>query len=178
VALCLCLSLSRLSLSQDALDEFLSILRPSLFSANPPAFRVLRNDPGSGLVVPVAQNLRPTERSQSRSSSSSSQVVEDGFFFNTRGSPGTLNSTIPQDDDMQLSGRLWRLPGILESPVSRIHTRNPFQRHPSYDAAMLNGRRTPVSPLSLPLPASPSPVPRDLSSPVDEVSTELHTTKD
>ena len=104
---------SRLGLPQDALDEFLSILRPSLFSPNSPAFRVLRNDSGSGLVVPVAQSLRAQERSHSRSPSASSQVPDEGFLTITRGASSPVYGTMVQDDETQLSGRMWRLPGIL-----------------------------------------------------------------
>lgn len=105
--------LSRLGLPQDALDEFLSILRPSLFNPAPPTFRVLRNDPGSGLVVPVAQTFRPQERSHSRSPSASSQVLDEGFLSVARGASSPVYGTMMQDEETQMSGRMWRLPGIL-----------------------------------------------------------------
>lgn len=54
---------------------------------------------------------------------------------------------------------------IAESPVSRMHTRNPFQRHPSYEVAFTNTNESAsqLSPALLPLPASPPPTPPSLS---------------
>ena len=61
--------------------------------------------------------------------------------------------------------------------MSRIHTRNPFQRHPSYEVTFLNGLSSPVSPRFLPLPPSPSPS-QDPSFPLDGISTEYNPLSD
>ena len=54
----------------------------------------------------------------------------------------------------------------IASPISRIHTRNPFQRHASYEAPFASGAYSPsqdrnLSPAAI---ALPSPTPSELDS--------------
>lgn len=121
-----CLLISRLGLPQDALDEFFSILRPSLFNPNPPAFRVLRNESGSALVMPVAQNLRAQERSHSRSPSLGGHPLEESILINAPSDVSAFSGSIAQDDESQASGRMWRLPGILGMYLSDRCAASPF----------------------------------------------------
>ncbi|KAL5511681.1 hypothetical protein ACEPAH_4899 [Sanghuangporus vaninii] len=160
----------RVNLSPEALEEFLSILRPSLFSPNSPTFRARRNESCSGLAFPLErpQTFRLREGSHSKSPSLSSANAEDRDNLNgTDGTHTTPDVRQSGDNDHPL-GNLWRIPGILESPVSRTHTRNPFQRHPSYDTALTGVFASHLSPSLLPLPPSPSPAPPlSLSPPAD-----------
>jgi hypothetical protein len=50
---------------------------------------------------------------------------------------------------------------LIASPISRIHTRNPFQRHASYEPAPYLSQDRAFSPASV---ALPSPTPSELES--------------
>ncbi|KAI5122040.1 hypothetical protein M0805_006025 [Coniferiporia weirii] len=156
----------RLNLSSDALEEFLSILRPSLFTSSSPTFRTRRHEQSSTLMVSMErpQAFRPRDGSHSRSPSIGSAAVSDnsGAMSGLGRSSPAIDSRLCGEYDQNI-GSAWRVPGILESPVSRTHTRNPFQRHPSYEMAFSNAFVTHLSPSLLPLPQSPSPVPLSLS---------------
>ncbi|THH06750.1 hypothetical protein EW145_g3865 [Phellinidium pouzarii] len=162
----------RLNLSSDALEEFLSILRPSFFMPSSPTFRALRHEPGSTLMIERQQIFRPRDVSGSRSSPTGSVTAEDVDVVNTSGSSTPAIDDRQYGDNDQLVGNLWRIPGILESPVSRTNTRNPFQRHPSYERAFSSVLAAHLSPSLLPLPASPSPAPLSLSPPANQLYTE------
>ncbi|KAH8117306.1 hypothetical protein DFH11DRAFT_1574301 [Phellopilus nigrolimitatus] len=178
----------RLNLPSDALEEFLSILRPSLFPPTSPNSRARRHDSGSALVVPIErpQAFGPRDGSHSKSPSVSSVTAEDGNVVNVASTPSAEMRQYGDND--HLVGSLWRIPGILgmldialkgvrlltligsESPVSRTHTRNPFQRHPSYEMAFSSVLTAHLSPSLLPLPPSPSPAPLSLTPPAVQLS--------
>ncbi|PCH38262.1 hypothetical protein WOLCODRAFT_136138 [Wolfiporia cocos MD-104 SS10] len=117
----------RANLSSEALEEFLSILQSSTLRF-PPTSPILRASNGSA------------------------------FFYRRSPHPSDVPDAADDIDGMtpaypfKLLGN-----GSLASPVSRMHTRNPFQRHPSYEAA-LSGvfRPLSVSPAPTPAPTSPS----------------------
>ncbi|EJD05793.1 uncharacterized protein FOMMEDRAFT_18035 [Fomitiporia mediterranea MF3/22] len=159
----------RLNLPSDALEEFLSILRPSLFSPSSPTFRARRHESGSGLAIPLErpQAIKPRDSSHTKSPSLNSVNLEDGNATTAAGSISPAADVRQSGDNDQFAGNLWRIPGILESPVSRTHTRNPFYRHPSYDTAFSGVLTSHLSPSLLPLPPSPSPAPLSLSPPAD-----------
>ncbi|KAI0306785.1 hypothetical protein B0F90DRAFT_1693229 [Multifurca ochricompacta] len=145
----------RSSLPSEALEEFLSILRPSLFPPRSPILRSIKYPVSSfhdrSLSLPTKplsgiDNLSVLPRDDSRT-----PVRQLGAPFSSQ-------------NDLRPETRFFGS-SLLASPISRIHTRNPFQRHASYE--------TPFSPVSyLPhdralSPASvalPSPTPSELES--------------
>ncbi|PAV23606.1 hypothetical protein PNOK_0067400 [Pyrrhoderma noxium] len=166
----------RLNLSSDALEEFLSILRPSLLSPSTPGIRARRNESVSSLLPierPQTTRFHDGIRNKSPSFSSIASAADDenGLSLVTGFSPRS-DSRSDMDTNEQLICNLWRIPGVLESPVSRTHTRNPFQRHPSYEKSFSGTINVRLSPCLLPLPPSPSPVPLNLSAPEATISDE------
>ncbi|KAH9951315.1 hypothetical protein B0H21DRAFT_718427 [Amylocystis lapponica] len=132
----------------EALEEFLSILNPSAFF--PPSSPVLRpanaNTPHTRAFFSYRQ---PT------SCSISPSLPSEGLglaFVGHTADDRKENDTVAYP--FKLLGY-----GPLASPVSRSHTRNPFQRHPSYDgpaSAMFHPGSTDPSPPS-PMLIAPSP---------------------
>jgi len=113
-------------------------------------------------------------------------------FFYRRPTPSSLSPSFPSSEELGLSliepadeirkettsptYPFKLIGGPLASPVSRAHTRNPFQRHPTYEAAF-NGLLRPLSASPGPLPSanvalSPSAVPLPLPTP-DETEMDL-----
>lgn len=104
---------SSLNLSSEALEEFLSILRPSLFTPASPTFRARRNESCSGLAVPLERphTFRLREGSHNKSPSLSSGTAEDRDTL-----PGADDASIAFDHRQGGDNdhpRLWRIPGIL-----------------------------------------------------------------
>ncbi|KLO14163.1 hypothetical protein SCHPADRAFT_903475 [Schizopora paradoxa] len=144
----------RINLSPDALEEFLSILRPSLFTPSSPGIRRFGSGP-TAFPYDRSQPFKPRDASQNKRASISS--VEGDFpAIESSPSPG-FDHLSPEAD--QFSAKAWRMPGLLESPVSRTHTRNPFYRHPSYETSLQGVVATHLSPTLLPLPPSPPQTP-------------------
>ncbi|KZT11406.1 uncharacterized protein LAESUDRAFT_720632 [Laetiporus sulphureus 93-53] len=139
----------RSSLPSEALEEFLSILQSSTLCF-PPTSPILR---------PSNTNLNtPHTFFYARSSSLSPGLSDHGLGL-------TLSDTAAEDGTappypFKLLGS-----APLASPVSRSHTRNPFQRHPSYDTAS-----TTIAGLLRPLSISPSPAYGNCSSTVMALS--------
>lgn len=73
--------------------------------------------------MPTSQNLRAQERSQSRSPSTGPYILEEGVLLSACGNASPISGSNMQDDDMQLSGRMWRLPGILGKSLSQLCSR-------------------------------------------------------
>ncbi|EIW85419.1 hypothetical protein CONPUDRAFT_162619 [Coniophora puteana RWD-64-598 SS2] len=146
----------RSTLSSEALEEFLSILRPALLSpcASPVSrtrSRAARRSGGPAFAIPASYRPRillsrgpaPDENS--------------GDTTAVARSPNGMQAPLPElagedEGDMFLLSR-WQVSHALSSPVSRMHTRNPFQR---YATSEVPGTPTPCSPASVPLPA-PTP---------------------
>ncbi|KIY74397.1 hypothetical protein CYLTODRAFT_439293 [Cylindrobasidium torrendii FP15055 ss-10] len=128
----------RAALATEALEEFLSILRPSMF---PPRSPVLR----------ARQSAMAHERSYS--SIGRLLAVEDADTSRAAKTPD-----IGKEDAYELLDRVdelrWLTSSVISSPVSRTNTRNPFQRHASYQLSLTPSpaRSTPLSPAAVPLP--------------------------
>ncbi|KAH9946227.1 uncharacterized protein BXZ73DRAFT_95728 [Epithele typhae] len=108
------------------------------------------------------------------------------FFYHRRQTPSSLSPSLPSDglalaigDDADVNGGesitySYKFIGnALGSPVSRVHTRNPFQRHPSYDGAVAGLLGPPLSP-SPAQSLTPAAIPLPLPTP-DEMELEAFT---
>ncbi|KAH9934806.1 uncharacterized protein B0H18DRAFT_978366 [Fomitopsis serialis] len=122
------------SAPSEALEEFLSILQSSSFYF-PPTSPILRASNGSAAHTFFY-----------RASSSLSTSHQEGLGVSLSDAADEMrrDSATPAYP-FKLIGS-----GSLASPVSRTHTRNPFQRHPSYENAFAGILR--------PLSASPGPL--------------------
>lgn len=159
---------SRSSLPSEALEEFLSILRPSFFPPTSPILRARRQGATSLTTFPYDRPYpskgRRLELVQQKYEANNLHGVEEV----DRSSQPSRNSCTPehpsdQDDggavefdiyDSDLRPR-WFTSNTHSSPISRLHTRNPFQRHPSYEialAGLLPSSPSPLSPAAIPLP--------------------------
>jgi len=144
-------------LPAETLEEFLSILRPSVM-------------PFHSLRVYSTSPMRSALRGHTPRTSTTS-INSDGNPPD--GSPDASSrqqSTLGQELDA--IAPIWRSGGILSSPVSRTHTMNPFARRPSYENLALTlshnpsfanqsvvNTASPHSPTQIPLPPSTSPPP-------------------
>jgi len=114
----------RSTLQTEALEEFLSILRPSF------------------LRKPRALATRPRHRLDATS---------DHY------SPESHDLTTPPDtQDIHLEpDARWFSSSLLSSPVSRMHTRNPFLRNPNNHSPASLTPITPLAPITPLVPTSP-----------------------
>jgi hypothetical protein len=170
------------TLPSEALEEFLSILRPSLFPPRSPVLRPLRYPISSlhecTLTLPSKplsgiDNLSVLPRDDSRT-----PVKQLGAPVNSRAPTlreNEENDVRPETPPRFFScGPLGRsctlapiklLTGSQASPISRIHTRNPFQRHATYETSLVPApyllQDRALSPASV---ALPSPTPSELES--------------
>lgn len=150
-------------LTTEALEEFLSILRPSFFPSASPTLRSCRS-----ASLPTFQYDRSfTFRARQRLENASPKTghpfddVDTPFLHHNRNSSSTTPELTDLDNSFDhdlLDPRLetsahWFPYGVLSSPISRTHTRNPFLRQASdYPPVAVS----PLSPAAIPLP-SPSP---------------------
>ncbi|KII88687.1 hypothetical protein PLICRDRAFT_176241 [Plicaturopsis crispa FD-325 SS-3] len=116
----------RTALPSEALEEFLSILRPSFFPPSSPILQTRRY--GNTTMPNFSYAYKP--RIELVSPKVESPTVEEiGRAISAqRKSPEPSSGGLDSD-------RRWISSAVLSSPVSRTHTRNPFQRHPSYQAS-------------------------------------------
>lgn len=171
-------SYSSLNLSSDVLEEFLSILKPSfLMSPSSPTFRPRRQGSASAFAVPLERPFafKPRDKTYNNENPSITTLPREDYDAVANSAYSEITSQ--QEGSSRIPGVLgmlwyisyiaWLIPPFrpAESPVSRMHTRNPFQRHPTYDLVTQNALTNNVSPTLLPLPPSPSPVPLRLDSP-------------
>jgi hypothetical protein len=179
----------RSSLPSEALEEFLSILRPSLFPPCSPILRPLRypisslhdrtltlpSKPLSGIdnlsVLPRDDSRTPVKQLGAPLSSRAPSLRENeendvrpetpSKFFSS-GPLGVSFEFFPTLAPVNLLIRI-SVGVSLASPISRIHTRNPFQRHASYETSLVPAPYLPqdraLSPASV---ALPSPTPSEL----------------
>jgi len=153
----------RHSLPADALEEFLSILRPSMLSSASPTYRQSRL--ASGLLPSLTYDRSPVFKQRdlphSKTASLGSITGEEGEAWIKNKCPSPVFSGFDAFSfaDGEQDPKVWHIPGILDSPISRTLTRNPFQRHPSYEISLANALAAHLSPALIPLPASPSPTP-------------------
>jgi hypothetical protein len=146
-------------------DEFMSFLKPSLFQPTPsvglrgpiryitsPTFLPERTFRRSPIVFSQSPEIRPDSSMDMGQVVTVKQAPANG--------PGRLTVV-----NVISSVSHW-ISLNSGSPISRIHTRNPFQRHPSYDIPaefansfesprLLTLPENPISPRKAPLP-SPS----------------------
>ncbi|KAJ7043201.1 hypothetical protein C8F04DRAFT_1074025 [Mycena alexandri] len=143
----------RSGLPSEALEEFLSILRPSFF---PPASPVLITRRNGAVSLPTFHH----ERSYSlkgRGLLQQKNDVVDELEVSRSTQPSRNTTQTPDAEGDEFDGNTlpirWFSSTVLSSPISRMHTRNPFQRHLS------PGPVSPItlSPAAIPLPLSPTP---------------------
>ncbi|KAI0053844.1 hypothetical protein FA95DRAFT_1591698 [Auriscalpium vulgare] len=168
---------SRSSLPSEALEEFLSILRPALFPPQSPTLRARRYPITSIHDRSLSLSSKPLERLDNVSllprDDPRTPVKQLGNTLSPRLRTPLQENNDENDALPELAPRLSGS-GPLASPISRVHTRNPFQRHPSYEAPMFKSGgplllmpdrspppqtllgQTPYSPTMVPLP-SPTP---------------------
>ncbi|KAH8107027.1 hypothetical protein BXZ70DRAFT_916106 [Cristinia sonorae] len=148
----------RAGLSSEALEEFLSILRPStalLFRSASPVLRPA-NSNTSGSYFPYR---RPASTRLSPS------VTADGLLTDV---PDIVDK---ENDGVGYPFKLWGS-DHLGSPVARNLARNPFLRHPSYDEAVTSlfySGATSPSPAPAAVTLSPSVVPLPPPTPDEEL---------
>jgi len=158
---------SRSSLPSEALEEFLSILRPSFFPPTSPILRARRQGATTLTSFPYERPYpckgRRLELVQQKHESSNLYGVEevDRSSQSSRNTSGTPEHLSDQDDgileiyDSDGLRQRWFTSNTHSSPISRMQTRNPFQRHPSYEiafAGLLPSSPSPLSPSAVPLP--------------------------
>ncbi|KAG6820568.1 hypothetical protein H0H93_015088 [Arthromyces matolae] len=149
----------RSALPSEALEEFLSILRPSLFAPSSPVLRARRQ------ATSFTQDHRSygfQSRNRRELLSDSNSPSDDLDHFRSQqpsrnsicNSPDSINEdeTILNLENEGISLRRYKT-NILSSPVSRTHTRNPFLRHAADRSPVLI---PPLSPAAIPLP-QPTP---------------------
>lgn len=98
----------RINLTPDALEEFLSILRPSLFTPSSPVIRRLGSGP-TAFPYERPQPFKPRDASQNKRASIGSA---DGDLPAIESSPSPVLDHLSSDGD-QFSAKSWRMPGIL-----------------------------------------------------------------
>ncbi|KAJ7929243.1 hypothetical protein B0H13DRAFT_1964470 [Mycena leptocephala] len=145
----------RSGLPTEALEEFLSILRPSFF---PPSSPVLLTRRQGAVSLPTFQHERSYSLKGRGLLQQKNDVVEElEVSRSTQPSRNTQTPDTESDDfDSNTLPIRWFASNVLSSPISRMHTRNPFQRHSSYPGPVSPG---PVSPIALSPAAIPLPLP-------------------
>lgn len=145
----------RSSLPSEALEEFLSILKPSaFFPSSSPILRTRRNGASlshfpyqfkARVLHSHGDSISVLEEMDGNAAHTPTRSPE---FMNERGESRAADHERSDSDALR-----WFSASALSSPVSRIHTRNPFAA-----GLLRNGQLTPspISPRAIPLP-SPSP---------------------
>ncbi|KAL4269396.1 hypothetical protein AB1N83_003029 [Pleurotus pulmonarius] len=133
----------------EALEEFLSILRPSF------------SFPSSTSPAPILRSMR-LPYNQTFSSI-------DYFPYNRKlvlavDEEGERDGETDKDND-----KVKERDSMISSPISRTNTRNPFHRHPSYDSPLILPLPTTPSPQRPSSVLSPAAIPLPLPTP-DEIS--------
>ncbi|KAJ6488600.1 hypothetical protein C8R47DRAFT_1126246 [Mycena vitilis] len=145
----------RSGLPSEALEEFLSILRPSFF---PPSSPVLITRRQGAVSLPTFQHERSYSIKGRALLQQKNDVVEE--LEVSRSTQPSRNTQTPDKETDDFDGSSlpvrWFSSNVLSSPISRMHTRNPFQRHSSYPGQVSPG---PMSPMSLSPAAIPLPLP-------------------
>ncbi|KAL0572244.1 hypothetical protein V5O48_009726 [Marasmius crinis-equi] len=141
----------RSPLPSEALEEFLSILKPSLPAFFPPRSPVTVRSRRQVSLPQITYNEKEATRNVDMSASAKtpeSDGVEVDF------------QVLEIDDSNSASPSFrWFTSSVLSSPISRSNTRNPFQRH----ASPLYQRQSPANPQALVCPSlSPAAIPLPL----------------
>ncbi|TFK42730.1 hypothetical protein BDQ12DRAFT_676714 [Crucibulum laeve] len=152
----------RSALSSEALEEFLSILRPSFF---PPTSPILRSRRSAAANLPTFQYERPFSfKSLGRLENMLPKYDHDEADISRSSQPSRASTSKTPDytdaeniidgdftETENMSFR-WFPSGVLSSPISRMHTRNPFQRQGSTKSPGPMSPISPLSPAAIPLP--------------------------
>ncbi|KIJ60666.1 hypothetical protein HYDPIDRAFT_189931 [Hydnomerulius pinastri MD-312] len=170
----------RSNLPSEALEEFLSILRPAMFPPSSPILRPRRNGAVSLPTFGVSYKPRTKiDTTHSKGDQAISNLAEesDAEKFTPTCSPEPVAEHITGNWDTYGSEIRWHaqilgftdLVGYLHlwsaSPISRMHTRNPFPRHGSQDMTLTGILSTRSSPAVTSTPVSPAAVPLPVPSP-------------
>ncbi|KAI0079969.1 hypothetical protein K474DRAFT_1638856 [Panus rudis PR-1116 ss-1] len=134
----------RSTLPSEALEEFLSILRPSSAFLFQPTSPILRASKAN-----VTSAYFPYRRPPSCAISPS--LPSEGLGF-------AINDDVNRENESMTYPRRYLAASPLASPIARSLTRNPFQRHPSYESA-------PTTFISS-VPSTPSPIPSPAAIPL------------
>ncbi|KAJ3862756.1 hypothetical protein EV359DRAFT_44514 [Lentinula novae-zelandiae] len=150
----------RIGLPSEALEEFLSILKPSIF---PPHSPVRSRRQASLPTLHHERSLSYKGRARIESTVEEVESVRSTQSSRNTGSPAELldGMTEYQLLDLENTPFRWFTSTVLSSPISRNNTRNPFQRHVTHPIISSPRLLTP-SPLSC---LSPAAIPLPLPSP-------------
>lgn len=155
-------------LPPETLEEFLSILRPSVMPFH--SLRVYSTSP----IRPSLRSHTPRASLGSIGSDHNSRVSSPDPSITQEAKPYSPGRADRHHGEFDMIIPAWRNGGLLSSPVSRTHTRNPFARRPSHEnlaLAMSHNNTWPqpnppghqvdstLSPTLIPLPPSTSPPP-------------------
>ncbi|KAJ3761142.1 hypothetical protein FB446DRAFT_625945, partial [Lentinula raphanica] len=148
----------RSALPSEALEEFLSILKPSIFPPHSP----VRNQRHASLPALHQEHSFSYKGRPRISTVEELEDVRSAQSSRNTGSPaGTSDGTTEfQVLDLDIPFR-WFTSNVLSSPISRNNTRNPFHRHVTHPIVSSPRSLTPLplsslSPAAIPLPL-PSP---------------------
>lgn len=151
------------SLPSEALEEFLSILRPAIFSPTSPVLRPRRNG-----AAPFGVQFRSRTKLDIAQSRGEHHPADDNDLEKRTPtcSPEPFSETFAGNWDnhyAEMTSR-WHAQ-VLASPVSRMHTRNPFPRYATQDVTLTGIVPSRPSPTTLSTPVSPATVPLPLPTP-------------
>ncbi|KAI0063465.1 hypothetical protein BV25DRAFT_1883979 [Artomyces pyxidatus] len=125
----------RSGLPSEALEEFLSILRPALFPPQSPTLRARRYPITTLHDRSLSLSSKPLDRLENVPILSREEARTPA-----KASPRTPRPEIDENDSVpELTPPRLYGSGPLASPISRVHTRNPFQRHASYEGPYIPG---------------------------------------
>ncbi|KAL0947402.1 hypothetical protein HGRIS_013515 [Hohenbuehelia grisea] len=157
----------RATLPSEALEEFLSILRPSCFPPTSPILRGRRTIPTLPYDRPSAYAYKRALVHQPKSDSLGGDEAGADRAPSRSAVTASPESAASERDELEDLPVRWYTSAALSSPVSRMHTRNPFQRHPSYEITLTSPLPTNGASLS-PHPLEPAAIPLPLPTP-DEI---------
>jgi len=149
----------RSGLTSEALEEFLSILKPAIFPPRSP----VRNRRQTSLPVDFISTVHEHPFSYKGSVRLESTLEEVENTLSAQSGRSTADGVTSEFQVFNLEEPpfRWFPSSVLSSPISRTNTRNPFQRYATYPMVSSPGAFTPLpcratSPAAIPLPL-PSP---------------------
>ncbi|KAI0313082.1 hypothetical protein OF83DRAFT_1176020 [Amylostereum chailletii] len=163
------------NLPSEALEEFLSILRPAFFPPQSPTLRARRYPMTSIHDRSLSLSAKTLDRIENipllRDDPRTPAKLSTGYLSPNLRATNRLDDNADNDNDSlaDLLPLRFSPSSPLASPVSRYQTRNPFQRNASYEVSfrpnafspqpMRTGSAIPASPSMVPLPP---PTPSEL----------------
>ncbi|THH20371.1 hypothetical protein EW146_g975 [Bondarzewia mesenterica] len=149
----------RSNFSSEALEEFLSILRPALFPPLSPTLHA-RRIPTFAFSHERSHSLSSKPLDRLENMPIRSPIFRDDTRTPFKQTSPHLRTPREEDEENDITNELSTFmtagSGPLASPISRIHTRNPFQRHPSYETPKGTGGIFQAD--VIPPPQTPAPV--------------------